>query len=148
MHIIDDWGTGIQKIIEGCKSYGISEPEFIELGASFRVNIYRDNNPLAVNGHGVNDSYGNNAGPNDPNRDPNDPNRDPNKINENIADDLLIKCIKNKPDITYEEIAIATNLSRKTVQRRIRELKDKGKIKRTGGTRGSWEVATNGKFDG
>lgn len=47
MHIIDDWGTGIQKIIDGCRDYGIRDPEFIELGTSFRVNIYRSNNPLA-----------------------------------------------------------------------------------------------------
>ena len=49
MHIIDDWGTGIQKIIDGCRDYGISDPEFIELGTSFRVNIYRDKNPVAQN---------------------------------------------------------------------------------------------------
>jgi predicted HTH transcriptional regulator len=48
MHIIDDWGTGIKKIIDGCRDYGISDPEFIELGTSFRVNIYRDNNPLVT----------------------------------------------------------------------------------------------------
>ena len=41
MRIIEEWGTGISRIISGCKEYGLSDPEFIEVGDSFRVNIFR-----------------------------------------------------------------------------------------------------------
>lgn len=41
MKIIEQWGTGIPRIIEMCKEYGLKEPEFIEIGMDFRVNLYR-----------------------------------------------------------------------------------------------------------
>ncbi|MFP4393497.1 MAG: winged helix-turn-helix transcriptional regulator [Desulfohalobiaceae bacterium] len=43
--------------------------------------------------------------------------------------------------MTYNELARATGLNRKTIQRHIRSLKDKGLLRRTGGARGGhWEV--------
>jgi ATP-dependent DNA helicase RecG len=142
MHIIDDWGTGIQKIINGCRDHGISDPEFLEIGTSFRVNIYRDNNPLAVNGQnqvgGSNDDTGDRGGNNGTNG--------TNQISRELDNENKLKeCISWNPTITYEGIVEATGMSRRTVNRYITALKDKGLIRRVGGTRGSWEVITNGK---
>lgn len=39
--IIEQWGTGIRRMIQGCKEYGVQEPEFIDMGDAFRVNFYR-----------------------------------------------------------------------------------------------------------
>ena len=141
MHIIDDWGTGIQKIINGCREYGISDPEFIEIGTSFRVNIYRDNNPLAVNGQSQD------GGANDANNDANDANSDANQIDFNLDENdfKVMRCIEKNPKITYEELVKQTGFGRKTVERRIQVLKEKGMIRRVGGTRGSWEVIIRGK---
>lgn len=44
MKIIEQWGTGIPRIIEMCKEYELKEPEFIEIGMDFRVNLYRKQN--------------------------------------------------------------------------------------------------------
>lgn len=41
MKIIESWGTGIKRMISSCRDYGIQEPEFLEIGDSFRVNFYR-----------------------------------------------------------------------------------------------------------
>lgn len=41
MKIIEQWGTGIPRIIEMCKEYGLQEPEFLEIGMDFRVNLFR-----------------------------------------------------------------------------------------------------------
>lgn len=43
MGIIEQWGTGLQRMIRGCKEYGVREPEFIDMGDAFRVNFYRSN---------------------------------------------------------------------------------------------------------
>ena len=134
MHIIDDWGTGIKKIIDGCRDYGIRDPEFIELGTIFRVNIYRDNNPLAVTNKG--------KGIKDKGDVPNVPNDVPNVFNamETEIGEVIISSIKSKPEITYDELATAIGATRKTVQRYIQVLKQQGVLKRVGGTRGHWEV--------
>ncbi len=53
----------------------------------------------------------------------------------------LLSLIKENPRTTYNELARATGLNRKTIQRYIRSLKDKGLLRRTGGARGGyWEV--------
>lgn len=41
MKIIESWGTGIKRMFSSCKEYGIREPELLEIGDSFRVNLYR-----------------------------------------------------------------------------------------------------------
>lgn len=43
MGIIEQWGTGLQRMIRGCREYGVQEPEFIDMGDAFRVNFYRSN---------------------------------------------------------------------------------------------------------
>lgn len=42
MKIIEHWGSGIPKVMRECRNYGLKEPELIELGVSFRVNVYRN----------------------------------------------------------------------------------------------------------
>ena len=41
MDLIEQWGTGIQRIISRAKEYGLPKPEFREIGETFRVNLYR-----------------------------------------------------------------------------------------------------------
>ncbi|MEZ6036279.1 MAG: ATP-binding protein [Planctomycetota bacterium] len=37
--LIEQWGTGVQRIIAGCRDAGIAEPRFEELGTHFRVTL-------------------------------------------------------------------------------------------------------------
>lgn len=41
MRIIEQWGTGIPRIINQCREYGLKEPLFEEFGDEIRVVIYR-----------------------------------------------------------------------------------------------------------
>ncbi len=41
MHIIEKWGTGIPRIYQEAKEYGLQEPELKDFGTSFRISIYR-----------------------------------------------------------------------------------------------------------
>jgi predicted HTH transcriptional regulator len=41
MHIVEAWGTGIPRIINRCKEYGLPEPLFEEFGDGFKVTIFR-----------------------------------------------------------------------------------------------------------
>jgi predicted HTH transcriptional regulator len=41
MHIVEAWGTGLPRIINRCKEYGLSEPLFEEFGDGFKATIYR-----------------------------------------------------------------------------------------------------------
>ena len=43
MNLIEAWGSGIPKLIQAMHSYGLKEPEFLDLEIGFRVNLYRSN---------------------------------------------------------------------------------------------------------
>ena len=41
MNLIEQWGSGIPKILAQTKEYGLPEVEFIDMGIALRVNMYR-----------------------------------------------------------------------------------------------------------
>ena len=41
MNMIEAWGSGIPKLMESMRKYGLEEPEFIDMGIGFRINLYR-----------------------------------------------------------------------------------------------------------
>lgn len=47
MELIEEWGTGIRRIIKRAGEYGLKEPEFQEIEDTFRVNLYRLNGKKA-----------------------------------------------------------------------------------------------------
>ena len=40
MEIMEEWGTGIRRILKRAEEYGLQKPEFLEIGDTFRVNLY------------------------------------------------------------------------------------------------------------
>ena len=46
LKLIEQWGTGLQKIIEACRQYGLKEPLFEEMGNQFRVTLYATKRPV------------------------------------------------------------------------------------------------------
>lgn len=41
MELIEEWGTGIRRILKRSNEYGLPKPDFFEIGDTFRVNLYR-----------------------------------------------------------------------------------------------------------
>lgn len=41
MELIEEWGTGIRRILKRAEEYNLPKPEFLEIGNTFRVNLYR-----------------------------------------------------------------------------------------------------------
>lgn len=41
MNMIEAWGSGIPKLMESMRKYGLEEPEFIDMGIGLRINLYR-----------------------------------------------------------------------------------------------------------
>ena len=56
----------------------------------------------------------------------------------------ILALIQDKPEMSYQEMADKIKLSRKTVSNYIKDLKDKGVIRRIGSDRkGSWEIVND-----
>lgn len=41
MNLIEKWGSGIPRILQECKAYGLEEPEIIDFNGDVRINLYR-----------------------------------------------------------------------------------------------------------
>jgi ATP-dependent DNA helicase RecG len=60
---------------------------------------------------------------------------------EDMLTDKVAEALKKNPKITQEELVEQLGIPRRTLQRKVNELKEKGKIIRKGGMRyGYWEV--------
>ena len=42
MKNMDQWGSGIPRLMENCRKAGLKEPELLEIGGSFRINMFRN----------------------------------------------------------------------------------------------------------
>ena len=49
MELIEEWGTGIRRILKRTKEYGLANPKFCEIGDTFRVNLYGSVDKAPIN---------------------------------------------------------------------------------------------------
>ena len=126
MNIVEAWGSGIPKMFREAKEYGLREPELIDMGSDFRINLYRKK--AAIDQNGVIDPK---------ERDTNDTKVDPNDTNE----EAILSIILKNPQATQGAIAKEVEASLSTVKRIMRSLQKSGKLRREGTNRnGSWVV--------
>lgn len=118
MHIVEGWGTGVQRMLDGCKEYNIQPSKFTEIGDCFRVEFFRKKTNVQENVH-VN-------------------------VQENkkmTKKEWVFELVTERNDISNKEIAEKLNCSPKTVYRYIKELKSDGIIERVGSDKqGDWKI--------
>ncbi len=118
IHFIEQWGTGVGKILRFCKDADLREPEFKESGLFFKVILYK--NKIHKTAHRRTGTY------------------DSQKSSQKI-----INLIGKKPSITIGEMANLIGVSDRTVKNHINKLKSQGIIKRIGPDKGGyWEVVS------
>ena len=122
--IIERYGSGIGRIIEDFKSYGLGAPEFKEVGESFLVTVCK----ARVSGF------------------------TPQKTSqEGLVEGLLeglvesqkkiLVLVKAKPNISKRDLAAAVGISATAIDKNIAALKAKGLLSRIGPDKGGhWEV--------
>lgn len=136
MNVVEAWGSGIPKMFREAKQYGLREPELIDLGSDFRVNLYRK--AAEVDNNGVIDPKKNSAtetqtgtiGTID-------------TIPGTIGTDAekILSLMAQKPEITQKDLQSETGISLRTIKRIVADLQKEGKVVRIGNNRsGKWQV--------
>ena len=157
MNMVETWGTGIPKIFEEAKHYGLREPELLDMGSDFRVNLYRKE--LATDVYGImepkfiaksgelytvdkeNMSKLSIFGTNGTKIGTSDIKRNDTSNNTRMEMEKLISIIREDGRITQKQMSQKTGLSLRTVKRMTAELQKNGKIIRTGNHRtGEWLI--------
>lgn len=125
MKIIESWGTGIKRMISSCRDYGIQEPEFLEIGDSFRVNFYRSSYKKEVHQSSPKSS----------------PKNAPKNLNP--TQQSILEIVGEDPAATQTFMAEKLGLTIRAVKKSIKDLTDKGILKREGSARNGWWVIQN-----
>lgn len=144
MNMVEAWGTGIPKIFEEAREYGLREPELEDMGSDFRIHLYRKEPvidfygvvgpKLTVKEAGADDmNFGTKAGT--------DGTDDMNLGKGMTDEEKLLSVIREDGTITQKEMSQKTGLLLRTVKRMTVELQKAGKIVRIGNSRlGEWEI--------
>ena len=134
MGIVETWGNGIPKIFAESAAYGLREPELIPSDLTFRINLFRNEQILDVDGAMATSLVGTNG----TNIGTNGTNVGTNGTDFEAKEDIVYRLISQNTEITLDNIVSQTCLSRRTVSRIIKSLKEKGRISRVGRTHGKW----------
>ncbi len=143
MKIIEAWGSGLRRIQNSCKEYGLKEPAIEEFGDGFRVIFYRK-----VAGIGQNVSSGTESGIKTSNSNT--------EAKENSMESVTKKRrsgtesdIKNQlrdliiqyPTITQQAAAEKLGYSKSWIRRIMKKMQQEGTLYRKGSTKkGAWIV--------
>ena len=125
MKIIESWGTGIKRMFSSCKEYGIREPELVEIGDSFRVNLYRPSYKV------IDQSVPKSEPESIPEITPKSVLEKLNKTQRKIIDIIL-----ENPKVTQSEIAEQLNISISAVKKSMKEIANAGILVRIGANKG------------
>ena len=117
---IESWGRGIQKIRDACRKLGTDEPEYMIHGEDIMVKF------KALQSAKVTESK--------------TPNRHDDGLNVGLENKIL-EFIRENPKITMLEIAQKVNVTKRTIERIVKNLREENCIERKGGKRyGYWEI--------
>jgi len=109
MEIVESWGTGIKRIVNRSREYGLPDPEFHEFGETFRVNIYRkDDKKTRADKKPVKKA-------------------EKSPI-ERVREDMIIAYIQKRGSISNKEARELLNLAESTTKRFLKQMLDENKI--------------------
>ena len=151
MKIIENWGSGIPRMLRECEEYGLPEPEFIDFDGDFRVNMFRRDVEKTLF-YENETRYGTKP---EMKRDTNDTKyetkfdtndtkyetkRDTNDIISE-SDVKILKLIQKNPSVTQAQLKQELQVSLVTVKRLMADLQKRGVIERQGSSRkGKWII--------
>ena len=117
------------------KEYGLREPELIDMGSDFRINLYRKK--TAIDRNGVIDPR---------KQDTNDTKTDTNDTKMNQNEEVILSILQKNPKATQKELCKELEVSIATVKRLTYILQKSGRLYREGSRRnGSWIVVNSKK---
>ena len=121
MKIIEKWGTGVPRIINECKEYGLPAPQLIDCDGDFRVNLFRKIANTDVNTTTQTTQI------------------EALELSDN--DKALLHILEVSPEFTQKELAVKLGWTVDRVKYYLNKMKKRNIIKRIGTSHnGYWEI--------
>ena len=134
VNIIEKWGSGIPRIMNEIREYGLQEPEFMIFENDFRVNIYRKNYNTTQSTQGSTQNRINTT---------QDISKKEKLDVKNLTetDKTIINTIINNPEMSQKQIADNLNWTVNKVKYYMKKFKQKNILKYEGTSQnGKWEI--------
>ena len=114
MKIMENWGTGVQRIHDACVDAGLPAPEWREVALSFQCIIWRQ---------------------------PDNAEKTAEKTAEKNREEAVLQLLQGQPQLTYEELGQQLQLSGNQVRYTMAQLRKGGRVRRVGSRKkGSWLI--------
>lgn len=152
MHIIEKWGSGIPRVFEDARMYGLGDPEIKDFGTSFRVSMHRkpfETDPFGVviskndaeldvehHGSASNDVQHHSSTSFDAQKEALQALLASLPEKNRMRASTILDCMIHNSRITTTQIATDTGLSKVTAQRAIDAMRKAGIISRQGSNNG------------
>lgn len=140
MNLIEAWGSGIPKLLEAMKEYGLREPEFQDLEIGFRINLYRNTEDTVIRcaeeniQSGTQATQGNTQATQSTTQ-----TTTQTKLSQEAK--TILQIISQNPDMTQKEIAEKLGWKINRVKYHVNRMRQQNIIKRVGTShKGHWEV--------
>ena len=147
MNLIEAWGSGIPKLLEAMKEYGLREPEFQDLEIGFRINLYRNTEDTVMRcaeeniQSGTQATQGNTQATQNTTQTVRDTTQTTTQTKLSQEAKTILQIISQNPDMTQKEIAEKLGWKINRVKYHVNRMRQQNIIKRVGTShKGHWEV--------
>ena len=123
--MIEAWGSGIPKLMEAMREYGLREPEFRDMEIGFRINLYRYIEDVLE----------------DATQSTTQVTQGTTQVRLSEEDKAILVVIKEQHNITQKEIAAKLDWKVDRVKYYLNKMKRRNIVKRVGTSqKGYWEI--------
>lgn len=144
MKNMDQWGSGIPRLMENCQKAGLREPELLEIGGSFRINMFRNTELVEHPTLTMRAIQGTIRDSSQSSLDSGQDNMDTIQVvtlNLTNADKELLRLIESNTSISQNEMAKMLKWKIGKVKYYVNKLKRKKVIERVGSSqKGYWNI--------
>ena len=149
MNLIEAWGSGIPKLMEAMREYGLREPEFRDMEIGFRINLYRNTEDALADTTQDAENTTQDAGNTTQDagnttqaaENATQVTKDTTQVRLTEEDKAILAAIKKQHNITQKEMAAKLGWKVDRVKYYLNKMKRRNFVKRVGTSqKGYWEI--------
>ena len=139
MGLVEAWGSGIKRILNGAEEYGLPKPRFQEFDNMFRVELFRNPYPMTDDKEKHRRSIGEASEKH--RRSIGEASEKQRKADLNDTQQKIVKLLSENPQLSAVKLAEKIGVASRNIENNIKMLKEYGILIRHGSPKnGYWEI--------
>ena len=140
MGLVEAWGSGVKRILNAAKEYGLPEPKFQEFDNMFRVELFRNSLPMTSENKHIGETSEKHR------RNIGETSEKHGIVELNSTQQEIVKLLLENNQLSAAKLAEKIGVASRNIESNIKKLKELGILIRHGSPKnGYWEVIDCGK---